>query len=194
VKDARAWTHAALFGAVWGAAEVTLGLLLKSAGVPFFGIVMGGIGLFCMVTARRLHPAVGSTLVMGLIVVFLKAFTAGGLALGSVIGIMVQAILVEAAFTATGSSVAGALLGGGLALASAPAQQFAWMLLISGPRAAAALDHAVQAARSALGLGPGSMWGILAIPVAAAGLLGVAVGAAAWRAAGRVRRRLRGDS
>jgi len=194
MRDARAWTHAALFGALWGAAEVTLGLLLKSAGVPFFGVVMGCIGLFCMVTARRLRPAPGSTLVMGLVVVVLKAFTAGGLALGSMIGIMAQAVLVEAAFTATGSSFVGALLGGGLALASAPAQQFAWILLVSGPRAAAALDQTVQAARGALGLAPGSMWGILAIPVATAGLFGVAVGAAAWRTAGRVRRRLRGDS
>ena len=192
MRDVRAWTHAALFGALWGAAEVTLGLLLKAGGVPFFGLLMGTIGLFCMVTARRLRPAPGSTLLMGLVVVFLKTFTAGGLAIGSVIGILVEAVLVEAAFTASASRLPGALIGGGLALASAPAQQFAWMLLVTGPRTAAILERAAAGARTALGLGPGPMWPVLAVPVLAAGVLGVAVGAAAWRTAGRVRRRLQG--
>jgi len=192
MNDARAWTTAALFGALWGAAEVTIGLLLKASGVPFYGLLLASIGVVCMVTARRLRPAPGSTLIMGLVVALLKVFSAGGLALGSVLGILLEATVLEIAFTATGSSGAGALLGGGLALASAPAQNFAWIFLIAGPQAAEALQRTVRRIGALVGLGSFSLWGLLAVPVLAAGVLGVLVGAFAWRTAGRVRRRLRG--
>ncbi len=192
MSDARAWANAALFGALWGAAEVTLGLLLKAAGVPFYGLLLASVGVMCMVTARRLRPTPGSTLVMGLVVAVLKVFSAGALALGSVVGILLEAGFMEIAFTATGSSAAGALLGGGLALASVAAQKFAWTLLIAGPQAAEALQRTVRRVGASVGLDSVSLWGLLAVPVLAAGVLGLIVGAFSWRTAGRVRRRLRG--
>jgi hypothetical protein len=192
MSDARAWTTVALFGALWGAAEVTIGLLLKAAGVPFYGLLLASIGVMCMVTARRLRPAPGSTLIMGLVVALLKVFSAGGLALGSVLGILLEAAALEIAFTATGSSAVGAVLGGGVALASAPAQHFAWIFVIAGPQAAEALQRTVHRIGTFAGLGSFSLWGLLALPVLVAGLAGLIVGAFAWRTAGRVRRRLRG--
>jgi len=192
MSDARAWANAALFGALWGAAEVTLGLLLKAAGIPFYGLLLAAVGVMCMTTARRLRPLPGTTLVMGLVVAFLKVFSAGGLVLGSVVGILLEASFMEIAFTVTGSSAAGAVLGGGLTLACAPAQQFAWILLIAGPQAAEGLQRTVRRAGGLVGLDSLSIWGLLALPVLAAGMLGLAVGAFSWRTAGRVRRRLRG--
>jgi hypothetical protein len=49
----------AVFGAVWGAAEVSLGALLRSAAVPMHGMLMAGIGIVIMLVARRTLSAGG---------------------------------------------------------------------------------------------------------------------------------------
>ena len=41
MRDLRPWTHAALFGALWGALEATAGTALHLGGVPLTGEIMG---------------------------------------------------------------------------------------------------------------------------------------------------------
>ena len=79
MKDLRPWTHAALFGALWGALEATAGTALHLGRVPFRGEIMGLLGLVCLVCLRRLQPRVGVVLVAGLTAIFLQIFTLGGL-------------------------------------------------------------------------------------------------------------------
>ena len=51
-KDARPWTHAALFGALWGCMELSLGTLLQLGRVPLKGFLMGSLGMLCLVALR----------------------------------------------------------------------------------------------------------------------------------------------
>jgi hypothetical protein len=192
MRDARPWTHAALFGTLWATAEITLGTLLAAARVPMFGTLMASLGVLCMVTARRLQPAIGTTVVMGLVVTFLKVFFAGGLALGAVVGILAQAILLELAFTASRSRLAGAVVGGALALATAPLQLFLFFLLFAGGHGVAALDEALRGFAQMLGLAGPATLALVAYLVGFSMFLGAAVGALSWRLAGRVRSRVRG--
>lgn len=172
---------------------MSVGAILSAARVPFSGLLMGSIGVLCLVTARRLFPAVGMSLAMGLVAAFLKVFSAGGLVLGPVIGILAESLVVELAMTASGSTAAGAVLGGALALASAPLQQVLWLALVAGPEGAAALDRALRKAAGSFGWrGPTSLELVAALAAAAAAL-GAVVGAGSWRVAGRVRRRVRGS-
>jgi hypothetical protein len=192
MNDARPWTHAALFGTLWASAEITLGTVLAAARVPMFGLLMASLGVLCMVTARRLQPAAGTTLVMGLVVTFLKVFFAGGLALGSVVGILTQALLLELALTASRSTLPGALIGGALALATAPLQLFLFFLLFAGGDSVAALDEALRDLGQMLGAAGPITLVLLAYLVGLSTLLGALVGAFSWRLAGRVRARVRG--
>jgi hypothetical protein len=157
-----------------------------------FGTLMSSFGVLCMVTARRLQPAPGATLVMGLVVTFLKVFFAGGLALGAVVGILSQALLVELAFTATRSTVPGAVVGGALALATAPLQRFLYAFLIAGSDSVAALDEALRGIARALGVGGATTLALMAYLVGLNMLLGALLGIFSWRLAGRVRARVRG--
>jgi len=192
MRDARPWTHAALFGTLWASAEITLGTLLAAARVPMFGTLMASIGVLCMVTARRLQPAAGATLAMGFVVMFLKVFFAGGLALGAVVGILSQALLLELAFTATRSTLPGAVVGGALAVATAPLQLFLFFLLFAGGDSVAALDQALRGFARTLGVaGPGTL-ALLAFFVGFNLFIGALLGAFSWRLAGRVRARVRG--
>jgi len=192
VRDARAWTHAALFGSLWGAAEASLGTVLKAAHIPLAGLVMASIGVLCLLTVRRLQPAVGISLATGVVAAFLKVFSLGGLVLGPAAGVVAEAALVELAMSATGSSAIGALLGGALALAEAPLQMAFTAVVITGPEAAAALGKAARALASGLSLPAASPLAVLVAVTATSALAGAAVGGFSWRVAGRVARRVRG--
>jgi hypothetical protein len=166
--------------------------VLKAAHIPLAGLVMASIGVLCLLTVRRLQPAVGISLATGVVAAFLKVFSLGGLVLGPAAGIVAEAALVELAMSATGSSAIGALLGGALALAEAPLQMAFTAVVITGPEAAAALGKAARALASGLSLPAASPLAVLVAVIAASALAGAAVGGFSWRVAGRVARRVRG--
>jgi hypothetical protein len=194
VRDARSWTHAALFGSLWGAAEASLGTVLKAAHVPLAGILMASVGVLCLLTVRRLQPAVGISVVTGAVAAFLKVFSLGGLVLGPAVGILAEAALVELAMTATASSAIGAVVGGALALAEAPLHMVFTAVVITGPEAAAALGRAARALAAELSIPEASPLAVLAGVAAVSALVGAVVGGFSWRVAGRVARRLRGGA
>jgi hypothetical protein len=192
MKDARAWTHAALFGSLWGAAEASLGTVLKATQLPLSGVVMASVGVLCLATARRLQPTAGISLATGAVAAFLKVFSLGGLVLGPVAGILAEAALVEIAMTATASSTLGAIVGGALALAEAPLQMVLTAMVITGPAAAAALAKAARLLAAGVSLPGASPVAVLAAITGISALIGGVVGGLCWRVAGRVARRLRG--
>ncbi|MCU0290530.1 MAG: hypothetical protein MUF10_00855 [Thermoanaerobaculaceae bacterium] len=193
-RDARSWTAAALFGSLWGAAELSLGALLSAARVPLGGLLMASLGVVCMVTARRLHPAPGQSLAMGVVVAFLKVFSVGGMVLGPVVGILTEALLVEVAFLLLGLRPGAALVGGAAALASAPSWMLLWASLLTGPEAVRAVERGMRSVASAFGWPGATPLALVASLVGLAGVLGAAAGALAWRVAGRVVVRVRGTS
>lgn len=187
MRDLRAWTHAALFGALWGVLEATAGTALHLGRVPFRGEVMGLIGLVCLVCLRRLQPRVGVVLVAGTTAVFLKIFTLGGLYPGPLVGIATQAVAVELGFLVAGGPVAAAI-GGAIALGTNPVQRVITAWIVSGTEAATAVIRAV----GELG-GIRAEW-VLGVFVLISAVVGALGGVWAWRLAGRVKRRLRGRS
>ena len=188
--DARPWTQAALFGALWGAMELSLGTALQLGRVPLKGLLMGSLGLLCLVTLRRLQPRPGVCLAAGAVAVFLKVFTMGGFFPGPIIGIAGEALVVELAFTLSLSRAAGAVLGGALALALNPMQMVLMTWVVAGPEAVRAAVQATGAAAARLGLPVIDGTTILVTLVAVSGALGATVGALSWVVAGRVCRRV----
>lgn len=190
--DARAWTAAALLGGLWGAAELSLGALLSAARLPLGGLVMASLGVVCLVTARRMYPAVGQSLAMGVAVAFLKVFSVGGMLLGPMVGILVEAAMVEIAFTVAGRRPVAAILGGAGALAWAPSWALLWGALLAGPEAVQAVDRGMRMVAASFGWRGATSGTLVATLIGVAALLGAVVGALAWRLAGRVVTRVRG--
>ena len=183
MKDLRPWTYAALFGALWGALEATVGTALFLARFPLRGEIMGILGLVCLICLRRLQPRVGLVLVAGLTAMFLKVFTLGGLYPGPLIAIAIQAIAVELGFLIVRGPV-GAAIGGAIALGTNPLQRVIMAWVVAGSEAATAV---IRAAGELGGVDPRL---VLAVFVLLAGSLGAVSGVWAWRLAGRVVRRL----
>jgi hypothetical protein len=151
---------------------------------------MGSLGLICLVTLRRLQPRPGVCLIAGVVAIFLKVFTMGGLYPGPVIGIAGEAVIVEIAFTATLSRGFGAVVGGALALAINPLQMVLMTWFVAGPEAVRAAVAAVQAAAGRAGVPAVGGATILAVLATLAAVVGGVVGAVSWLLAGRVVRRL----
>lgn len=190
LSDARPWTYAALFGALWGSLELSLGTVLHLGDVPMKGALMGAIGIVCLVCLRRLQPHRGICLTAGAVAVFLKVFTLGGFYPGPLIGIAAEALLVELAFIIGGSCVTSSIAGGALALAVNPLQKVIMTWIVAGPEAVRA---AVQMIRTAAGhLGVHGIDGVTILIGLSSfhAVIGGVVGAMAWALSGRVLRRL----
>ena len=190
MKDVRPWTYAALFGTLWGALEATVGTAVYLGKLPMRGTLMGVLGLLCLVCLRRLQPRPGVCLLAGVVAVFLKVFTLGGLYPGPLIGIAVQALAVEIAMTASGGRAVGAAVGGAVTLATNPLQKLAMTWVVAGNEAMRSAVELLQASAAAVGLEGLRSALVVAGVVIWAGLLGAAGGLWAWWVAGRVARRL----
>jgi hypothetical protein len=190
VNDARPWTHAALFGALWGAAEASLGTLLHLT--PWFpaGLVMSVVGVVCLVTARRLAGRPGVTLLAGVVAAVLVVFSVGGLKPGAVIGILACAGVLELTLTLSSTRAAGAIVGGAIALVLAALQKVLVLSLIVGSEASRAYVAAIGRVLASIGLAPESALGFVVGAAIAAAFVGALAGAWAWRLAGRVARRV----
>ena len=98
----RDWVNVAVFGALWGALEMTLGAYLhvifpSLADTFFTGLIMAGIGAVIALVGRTFVPRTGAVLFIGVITAILKVFGLGGMVIGTVVAILAEAILIELA-------------------------------------------------------------------------------------------------
>jgi hypothetical protein len=91
-----------VFGALWGAVEISLGSLLHLLNIPFSGPVLAAVGLAVALLGRLFVPRRGSTLYIGLVATMLKLFSIGSVVVGPMIGILMEAIVAEIVLTAFG--------------------------------------------------------------------------------------------
>lgn len=93
--------YIAVFGALWGALEMTLGsylhLIFPSLATPLVGVgtIMTAIGMVVALIGRLFVPRTGSVLMIGLVVAILKALSIGGVKLPAMLAIIIESLLAE---------------------------------------------------------------------------------------------------
>lgn len=92
----------AVFGALWGAVEISMGTVLKALHLPFNGAFLASIGLAVLLVGRLFVPRRGSTLFIGVIATLIKLFSIGGVVIGPMLGILVEALLAEIVLSIAG--------------------------------------------------------------------------------------------
>ncbi|HEY83526.1 MAG TPA: ECF transporter S component, partial [Chloroflexi bacterium] len=90
----------AVFGALWGVVEVSLGSLLHVLNVPLTGLFMTAVGIAIALVGRLYVPKPGATVFIGLIAALLKMFSLGGIVINPMIGIIAASLLAEIVLTA----------------------------------------------------------------------------------------------
>lgn len=88
----------AVFGALWGAIEVTIGSVLHAFHIPMSGAFLAAIGLALVIISKRYVSKRGSILFIGVIAMILKLFSIGSIVIGPMIGILMEAVVAEGVF------------------------------------------------------------------------------------------------
>jgi len=194
MSDARPWTNAALFGALWGTMEISLGSILHLSRFPLRGIIMAVLGLLCLVVLRRLSPIPGVCIMAGMVAAFLKIFALGGLIPGPLLGILLEAFVLELLWSVVGLQLISSIIGGALVLMLTPLQMAFMVWISAGSKPLLALGKMLADLFIRWNLPPPSFLRILLNAAGAAAVAGGLAGWWAWCVATRVLRRMDGRS
>ncbi len=87
--------YIAIFGALWGGLEASLGSYLHVLRVPFTGGIMASLGLVLALVGRLFVPRRGSVAMIGVVTALLKVLSLGGVVLNPMLGILAESALAE---------------------------------------------------------------------------------------------------
>jgi hypothetical protein len=90
----------AVFGALWGFLEISLGSLFHAIHLPLTGTFLAAAGITVALSGRLFVPVKGSTLFIGVIAMVLKLFSLGSIVLSPMIAIFAEALVAELVLSA----------------------------------------------------------------------------------------------
>ena len=192
----RDWVYVAVFGALWGAIEITLGAYLHVIFPPLadtflVGVIMAGMGGVIALTGRHFVPHTGSVLMIGVVTALLKALSLGGVKIGPMVAIVVESLLMEAGLLLARQPTRwGFALAGALAVSWNFFHKFAMMRLLFGKGVYEVAVNMVKDGSKLLGLDVRYSIAILVVLFVTRLVVGAVAGWLAWDLGGAVRRRL----
>lgn len=187
--------YVAIFGALWGVLEVTVGSYLHVLFPPLadtflVGIIMGSLGILAALVGRRFVPKFGAVFMMSVIAMLLKSFSIGGTKLGPMVAIIMQGVLMEAGLLAwKGRSPWAFSLAGALAVSWNFFHKFVMMGLLYGQGIVEVALKMASDGAEMLGLNPSAIALILGILLVVRMVVGAIAGWAAWGIGLAVQRR-----
>ena len=184
----------AVFGALWGVVEISLGSLLHAINMPMSGMVLAAIGLTVALIGRIFVPRPGATLFIGVIAMALKLFSIGSVVIGPMLGILSEALVAELTLTAFKRPIRIALiLAGGLGVLWTLVHPFITNPLLFGRGIFLVWLDMLDRGTRLFGLNPSAWIWILAVLVAVHLLLGGIAGWLAWGSGRLLKERLAGS-
>ena len=96
----RELVYVAIFGAIWGALELTLGSYLHVIFPPLadtflVGLLMASLGAIVALIGRRFVPRTGSVFMISVVAAILKMISIGGVTVGPLVAILAEGLLIE---------------------------------------------------------------------------------------------------
>jgi hypothetical protein len=195
----RDWVYIAVFGALWGGIEITLGAYLHVIFPPLadtflVGVIMAGLGGIIALTGRHFVPYTGSVLMIGVVTALLKALSLGGVKIGPMVAILAESLLIEAGLLLVRqTSRWGFALAGALAVSWNFFHKFVMMRLLFGKGVYEVAVNMVKEGSELLGLDIRYSIAILVVLFFIRLVVGAVAGWLAWDLGGAVRRRLARD-
>ena len=181
-----------VFGAIWGAAEITLGSLLHVLNVPFSGALLAGIGITIALIGRLFVPRTGSVLFIGLVTAFLKMLSLGGIVFNPMIGIVAESLLAEVALTILGRPRRLSFVVAGAVASFWPfVHPFFTQGILAGNGILTVYGWTMEKGAKLLGLDPSALLLVLAGLIGVHLLIGIVAGLLAWDVGRVVQARLR---
>ena len=147
-----------LLGTLWGIIETQLGSLLHAADLPFIGLLMMSFGIFFQTTGRLITRMRGSTLLMAIVVIFIKMLIIGGIAFPIAVAIFIQSLLLESLYYRAFPSRWRTCIAGAFAVSYSLFHPFLSLPLFMGLSFYDAYNRIVLGGSALLGLPEQSAW------------------------------------
>jgi hypothetical protein len=134
----RELVYIAIFGAIWGALELTLGSYLHVIFPPLadtllVGLIMASLGAIVALIGRLFVPRTGSVFMISVVAAIIKMFSLGGVVIGPLVAILAEGLLMELGlFVARRPARWGFVLAGALAVAWNFFHKFIMMFILYG--------------------------------------------------------------
>jgi len=177
----RFWAHAAAFGALWGAIEVTLGSFLHGLRIPLSGAFLAALGAGLLIAVRQIEPRRGSSIAIGLVAAACKSISPGGVIVGPMVAILAESLLVEVSLLPRPRSAIAAIAAGLLAVTWTVSQKlFGQVVFYGGDVIRLYVEMLTKLARS-LHLDATTGWWTLAVVGALLLVIGGGAGLWGWR-------------
>jgi nucleoside-triphosphatase THEP1 len=126
------WLKAAVIGSIWAAFEIIIGSFLHNLHIPFSGTFLASASVFLLVGFLQLWNERGIIIRAGIICALMKSISPSAIILGPMVGIFMEALLLETAILIFGRNYFGFIIGGALAVCSTLLQKIANFLIIYG--------------------------------------------------------------
>ncbi|BAS26242.1 hypothetical protein [Limnochorda pilosa] len=179
-----------VFGALWGALELSLGSALHALNLPFSGVFLAAAGIAVALIGHRFVPQRGAVLQIGLVAALMKAASIGGIVLMPMIGILFEALIVQGVMAVTrGQSRGSYVLAGALGCLWPLVHPFFAHGLLAGRGILTVWGWVVEDGAAFLHLSPRAAVLIIAVLGLIHAAVGALAGAVAWNTAERVAHR-----
>ena len=126
------WLKAAVVGGLWASLEIIIGSFLHNARLPMAGSTLAFFGTILLIGYSQIWPEKGLIIRAGLITAIMKSVSPSAIILGPMMGIMLEAVMIELALLLIGRNIFGYLLAGILSVSSALFYKIFSMLIFYG--------------------------------------------------------------
>lgn len=113
------WLRAAVVGGLWASLEIIVGSFLHNTRLPFAGSMLAFAGTILLIGFYRVWPVRGLIIRAGLITAIMKSVSPSAIILGPMMGIMLEAMLLELMIMIFGNNTLGLIIAGISSVSSA---------------------------------------------------------------------------
>jgi hypothetical protein len=113
------WLKAAVVGGLWASLEIIVGSFLHNTRLPFAGSMLAFAGTILLIGFYQVWPTRGLIIRAGLITAIMKSVSPSAIILGPMMGIMLEAILLELMIMLFGNNRFGLIIAGIASVSSA---------------------------------------------------------------------------
>lgn len=126
------WLKAAIIGSTWAAFEIIVGSFLHNLRIPFAGTMLSMVGVFLLISYMQVWNERGLIIKAGLICALMKSISPSAIILGPMIGIFMEAVILEFLIFVLGRNLLGYMIGGAFGVLWALWQKVLSLLAVYG--------------------------------------------------------------
>lgn len=126
------WLKAGIIGSSWAAFEIIVGSFLHNLQIPFAGTMLSAASVFLLISFAQLWNERGVILRAGIICALMKSISPSAVIIGPMVGIFMEALLIELLLLIMGRHIIGFVIAGAVAVLWSLVQKILFLLLMYG--------------------------------------------------------------